>query len=941
MQKYFHIFIWLFFFAFVNKASSCSTSLHLNGCCVFGLFSANRFPIDTTGVMKYSVFPPLLAHQLKELSRQPSPLDIIRKGTCVMGNQWCDSAGNDCVVCEFVYDPSENCKPMTKCSCKYCCEEKYRKYCPEGCENCVADGEGGCPENKESQEIFTGCDNPGTKGGVAGTLLGFETEFSKVEKKLRQEWHLTGQIDEDKDKSISKKEAIQYLTSLHPMMVFHDKILSLTTLNTFIQLLILKSDRYAIANSEFNPPDVCSAIDRSAQFHSLCLRSSVVKQKGFIPKHLRPPWLDSSLFEDNKLKAEEKESANGCYACYRGTKASNGTNQDEDYCACVYKNQPPNERFSKIIGTFDGLNCLQDLYKMALMPKCGNPFYDQIKHCAMVHFYENEPEKEPNGHEYKRTLALLDGCVVGGEDKNCTAKVKIEFEQPKSSFFYGNCDAQMKTVFESSFEITTTVSPFTFPVVFQHRICSSLFGSAQMENAFNGITVTISGDCGINTFKLPAIEIDKGRVHEMRGLQLAMVGQAVQWRDPRGAHLYTEQRQLTWQPTELKSISANGKVNITLQYSQISETFGYSMNLLNAIYRSCCADASSAQNTVLSPVSAAIALAMAYAGARGQTAAEFFNLLAHGDGSSLHQNNAKFIEEIESQKTFNLSIANKIFLNESFQILDDFKATLITYYQGNFARVDFKNKKEEAANKVNAFVSNTTNGKIPKMISGQSIDDQSLIFLINAIYFHAKWSQPFDQKDTGKRPFLLANGSQIQVDMMIHMNQFIYNEQNNFKLLGKEFGGGNAHLFIVLPNSNDGLTKVLEELTEAKLMEMVKNSPVTKVMVSLPKFKIESTHNLEELLPSLGLKTAFDKDNADFSGINDTVRLYISKVLQRAMISVNEQGVEAAAATMVIIATDISTAEIPPVFRANHPFAFFLVKNKKEVLFSGTFLGGE
>ncbi|KAL3096356.1 hypothetical protein niasHT_026323 [Heterodera trifolii] len=216
------------------------------------------------------------------------------------------------------------------------------------------------------------------------------------------------------------------------------------------------------------------------------------------------------------------------------------------------------------------------------------------------------------------------------------------------------------------------------------------------------------------------------------------------------------------------------------------------------------------------------------------------------------------------------------------------------------------------------------------MISGQSIDDQSLIFLINAIYFHAKWSQPFDQKDTGKRPFLLANGSENQVDMMSHMNQFIYNEQNNFKLLGKEFGGGNAHLFIVLPNSNDGLTKVLEELTEAKLMEMVKNSPVTKVMVSLPKFKIESTHNLEELLPSLGLKTAFDKENADFSGINDTVRLYISKVLQRAMISVNEQGVEAAAATMVIIATDISTAEIPPVFRANHPFAFFLVKNKKE-----------
>ncbi|KAL3092975.1 hypothetical protein niasHS_004577 [Heterodera schachtii] len=614
--------------------------------------------------------------------------------------------------------------------------------------------------------------------------------------------------------------------------------------------------------------------------------------------------------------------------------------QNEEYCACMYKNEAPNEAFSNIIGTFDGLNCLGDLYKMALMPKCGNPYYDQVKHCAMVYFYENEPEKEPNGHEFKRTLALLDGCVVGGTAQNCTAKVKIEFEEPKSSFFYGNCDAQMKTMFESSFEITnSSFSPFTFPVVFQHRICSSLFGSAQMENAFNGITVTISGDCGTNIFKLPNIEIDKGRVHEMRGLQLNMAGQAVQWRDPRGAHLYIEQRLLTWQPTELKSISANGKVNIALQYPQTTGP-QFSMNLLNAIYRNCCADASSVQNTVLSPVSAAIALAMAYAGARGQTAAEFVNLLANGDGSSLHQNNAKFIEEIQLEKTFNLSIANKIFLNDSFQILDDFKETLITYYQGNFAKVDFKNKKEEATIEVNAFVSNATNGKIPKLISEQSIDNQSVIFLINAIYFHANWSHPFNVKLTENRTFFVANGSEIKVEMMSQTDQFIYNEQNNFKLLGMAFEGGNAHLFIVLPNSKDGLTKVLGELTETKLMEMVKNSPVKKVMVSLPKFKIESTHNLEEYLPSLGLKTAFDTHRADFSGINGTVPLCIGKVLQKAMISVNEKGVEAAAATAVMMLAS-STAEIPSAFRADHPFAFFLVKSKKEVLFSGTFLGGE
>ncbi|KAL3099990.1 hypothetical protein niasHS_001916 [Heterodera schachtii] len=725
-------------------------------------------------------------------------------------------------------------------------------------------------------------------------------------------------------------------------MVFHAKILSVATFNTFIQLLIIKSDRFAIANSEFNPSDVCHAIDRSAQFHSLCLRSSVVKQKGFIPKHLRPPWLDSSLFEDNKLKAEEKEPDNGCYACYKGTKASNGTNEDEDYCACVYKNQAPNEQFSKIIGTFDGLNCLQDLYKMAFMPKCGNPYYDQIKHCAMVHFYENEPEKEPNGHEYKRTLALLDGCVATATEKNCTAKVKIEFEQAKSSFFYGNCDAQKKTVFESSFEImNSSVSPFTLPVVFQHRICSSLFGSAQMENAFNGITVTISGDCGTNSFQLPAIEFDKGRVHEMRGLQLAMVGQAVQWRDPRGAHLYTEQRQLTWQPTELKSISANGKVNIALQYPE-TDPPEFSMNLLNFIYRNCCADSSSAHNTVLSSVSAAIALAMAYAGARGQTAAEFVNLLADGDGSSIHQNNAKFIEEIESEKTFNLSIANKIYLDKRFTILEEFNQTLSNYYQGNFESIDFGNS-EEAAKKVNAFIEDATNHKITNMITPAFLQG-AILLLVNAIYFAGQWSNPFNERGTQKETFFLANGKEIKLEMMRQTNKFVYLEETTFKLLGMEFVGGNAHLFIVLPNSKDGLTKVLGELTEAKLIRMVKKSPVIRVEVFLPKFKIESTHELEQLLPSLGLKSAFDPNSADFSGISHG-SLCIDKVLQKAMISVDEKGCEAAAATVVKFKPGATMGQTrpppPPVFRADHPFAFFLVKSAKEVMFSGAFVGKE
>ncbi|KAL3109175.1 hypothetical protein niasHT_013955 [Heterodera trifolii] len=323
----------------------------------------------------------------------------------------------------------------------------------------------------------------------------------------------------------------------------------------------------AAQNNAFNAEEICRPID-GTPFHAQCLLSSVVKQKGFIPKHLRPPWLSSTLFKDNKLSSEVKESENGCFSCYRGTKASNGKIQDEDYCACVYKGQAPNDGFSKIIGTFDGLNCLQDLYKMALMPKCGNRYYDQAKHCAMVHFYDNEPEKEPNGDESKRTLVLLDGCIKTETAQNCTANVQIAYERTGSSFFYGNCNAEKKTVFESSIEITALESPFTFPVEFQHRFCSSLFGTANIDNTFYGITVTISGNCGTKSFKLPQLEFEKGRVQEMRGLQLDLGAKAVQWRDPYGGHLYSTHHQLIWQPTELKSINANGKVNAGDAYPQ-------------------------------------------------------------------------------------------------------------------------------------------------------------------------------------------------------------------------------------------------------------------------------------------------------------------------------------------------------------------------------------
>uniref|UniRef100_A0A183BXV6 SERPIN domain-containing protein n=1 Tax=Globodera pallida TaxID=36090 RepID=A0A183BXV6_GLOPA len=483
--------------------------------------------------------------------------------------------------------------------------------------------------------------------------------------------------------------------------------------------------------SEFNAVELCRAIEGTPS-HEQCLLSEVVKQKGFIPKHLRPPWLDSKLFEDNELPAD-KAKGDGCYACYKGTKACKGVNQGEEYCACTYKKQD---------------------------------------------------------------------------------------------------------------------------------------------------------------------------------LDLDPVGQAE-----------------------------------------------FSVDLLKAVYRNP-PMGTRTKNTVLSPLSAAIALAMAYAGARGQTAAEFGKVLA-GDSSdsTLHINFGKFLQEIASNQTdealkrnnfgsngpppeFKLRIANRVYLANTLNVLDEFKSVINTHYAGNFESIDFA-QNVAAAEKINAFVENSTNGKIKDLVKSDDFNSETKLVLVNAIYFKANWLRPFSDRTKEKLTFFLTNGQESKLDMMQTQDKFIYVVENNFKMLGMPYVGEKAHLFILLPNANDGLKALLNELKGAKLMELARNSATTEVKVILPKFKIESSHQLQDVLPSLGIKSAFDPTKADFSGIsNPNLAVSISKVIQKAMISIDEDSTEAAAATAVFFGPGCS-GEIPPplpTFRADHPFAFFLIYSQKHVMFSGIFM---
>uniref|UniRef100_A0A914IE68 Serpin domain-containing protein n=1 Tax=Globodera rostochiensis TaxID=31243 RepID=A0A914IE68_GLORO len=673
----------------------------------------------------------------------------------------------------------------------------------------------------------------------------------------------------------------------------------------------------------FNAKELCRAIE-GTEFHEQCLHSEVVKQKGFIPRNLRPPWLNSLLFEDNQLP-EEKALANGCYGCYKGSTASNGVNPDEEYCACA------------------------------------------------VHFYQNEPETEPD--DYKdRTLVLLDGCITGASH-NCTANVKIQFSKTRNICYGENITVFENTIHlkESSGKDIGAASTFTFPMEFRHWGCRSrwhqLFELWERPY-YDYIMIIISGDCGTKSFSLPQLtsfrgnELGKrervgrgervggervgGRVQEIRGLHLDLRQEvaAVQWRDQFGAYDFVRHNDLSWQPTDLKLINDYGMPNQGLMYPNfVTKSIGhanFSVDISKVFYHH------NKKNAVVSPLSAAIALAMAYIGARGQTAVELGKVLAAGDssGPSLRDNYGKFLQEIESTQTdanFKLKISKKLYLSNSVKVLDEFKSAIRKNFgEDSFESIDF-GKQIEVADKINAFLDNASpGGKSIESIVPQSLNP---LVLVSAIHFGAKWLRQFNPQYNEKKTFRSINGQYREMDMMTQTGQFMHMETEDFELVGVPFVGEKAHFVIMLRKPNRYRDYVFQKFNGENLMEFLKKSTMKELKVILPKFKIVSLHqNLEETLLLLGIKRAFRPSKADFSGINHnnlSYTLYINKVIQKVHILIDEDGTAASPSESKSIGSSFGLPKVDSArtFQPDRPFAFFITLHKKHVIFSGFFTG--
>jgi len=335
------------------------------------------------------------------------------------------------------------------------------------------------------------------------------------------------------------------------------------------------------------------------------------------------------------------------------------------------------------------------------------------------------------------------------------------------------------------------------------------------------------------------------------------------------------------------------------------------------------------------------ALAMTYAGASGNTKKQmsevlYFNL----PDDELHFAFSKLNSILNTPKSdFQLAIANSLWGQINYPFQEDFLDLVKKYYSAGFNLVDFVDEinREKARNEINKWVEDRTNQKIRELIHKEDLNPMTRLVLVNAIYFKGKWKYTFNKEETREMPFFLNENKTLKVSMMHQINEFNYYEDKNLQAIELPYSGNELSMVVILPKERN-LSKIEKNLTYDMLNSISRSMEKEKVDLYIPRFKIEKRYILNEALMKLGMTDAFIDMLADFSGMTGDKDLYISKVIHQSFIEVNEEGTEAAAATAVIMSGK-SIGLGPKVFKADHPFLFFIIhKPTNTILFMGRFI---
>lgn len=342
-------------------------------------------------------------------------------------------------------------------------------------------------------------------------------------------------------------------------------------------------------------------------------------------------------------------------------------------------------------------------------------------------------------------------------------------------------------------------------------------------------------------------------------------------------------------------------------------------------------------NIVVSPFNLSTTLAMAYLGARGQTAEQMDAVLRYSADTPEELAGAygNLLGQLDSE---GLRVANSLWIDRRMPVLFLYKSLINRSFKGGVHEVSFVDP-PLATKEINQWVAGETHGKIEELLQPGTLNASARLVLVSAIAMEGEWVNPFDPKRTRTQPFHVTTQKQVAAPMMNTQGQFLYTEQPGYKLLALPYRRGakgpNLSMVILLPDSPSGLPALERQLSADQIETAVIGASARRVDVTFPKFRLANRIYARHFLEKMGMTDAFGP-HANFSGITGRPDLAISAVVHQAYIDVNEEGTEAAAATAVTMVTKSAPLAPEAAFNANHPFLYLILDMEtKQILFMG------
>lgn len=360
---------------------------------------------------------------------------------------------------------------------------------------------------------------------------------------------------------------------------------------------------------------------------------------------------------------------------------------------------------------------------------------------------------------------------------------------------------------------------------------------------------------------------------------------------------------------------------------------GFSLDLFKAVHR---AD-STAENTFISPLSVSMALGMTMNGTAGNTYSELQNALGFSDLSKEEINKGYKALQYELENAddkVEFQIANSVWSKQGFEVNPAFINSVENYFEAETASLDFADPK--TIDIINSWVADKTNDRIQKII--QSISSDDVMFLINAVYFNGPWRYEFDEENTREMDFYINDTDRVAVDMMSQVAEVGYLMNEDVEIIDLPYGDDTFSALFIKPGSEMSTVDELIEtkLSQGQLQSWISELNVEQVGYLIPKLKLEYKRQLVPDLFHLGINDLFTEGSADLTELfNDVNNLYVSSVLQKTFLKMNEEGTEAAAVTAVTVTTESAGPSWPTIIY-DEPYLLLLrEKSTGTILFIG------